>query len=179
MRNRFQLGFLLGSLIPLAAVVALGHSPRVCLAAGAGFAVLPALLWPRRVSGWLSGIGEFYERVTSRPARSGGRQNPVSGPRGLRSPEGWPVAQMVEHCAGNSEVAGSNPCPVYPSGDLKSRGTANANPTPESARRRQDVVSALRNFGCPKPKAVAIATAVADISDEKEQLYAAMRMVRA
>ena len=147
MKNRFQLGFLLGSLIPLAAICALGHSPRVCLAAGAGFAALPALLWPRRVSRWLSGLGEFYERATSRPARSG---RPSTS--GFRS---------------SNEVAKQEVSP------------SNASPTPESARRRQNVVSALRNFGCPKPKAVAIATAVADISDEKEQLYAAMRMVRA
>ena len=71
MRNRFQLGFLLGSLIPLAAICVLGHSERVCFAAGAGFLLVPALLWPRKLAGWLSGLGGFYERVTLRPAGSG------------------------------------------------------------------------------------------------------------
>jgi hypothetical protein len=140
MRNRFQLGFLIGSLIPLAAICALGHSPAVCLAAGCGFSLLPALLWPSTVSRWLEGLGEFYQRVTSRPARSGRRQNPVSGP------------------------------------DFK----PGANLMADSTRRRQDVVvSALVNFGCAKSKARAIAEAVACIPDEKERVYAAMRMVRA
>lgn len=80
MKNRFQLGFVLGSLLPLAALCALGHSERVAMAAGGVFLLIPALLWPRRVSGWLLGLGEFYERVTLRPARSGRRKGSVSGP---------------------------------------------------------------------------------------------------
>lgn len=176
MRNRFQLGFFLGSLIPLAALCFLGHSERVSLVFGAGFLLVPALLWPRRLAGWLEGLQCFY--CSLRPARTAKRQVSFSDKLGLRSPEVWPVAQMVEHCARNSEVAGSNPCPVYPSGDLKP-GTPNAKPTPESARRRQDVVSALCNFGCSKPRARAIAQRVSGIPDEKERLGAAMRMVRA
>lgn len=152
MKNRFQLGFLLGSLLPLAAICALGHSERVSLAAGVAFLFIPALLWPRRVSGWLLGLGEFYERVTLRPARSGRRQGSVLGPESGRT----------------------NASTIHE--------PANASPTPESARRRQNmsdpVISALVNFGCPKSKARAIAEQVGP-GTEQERVFAAMRMVRA
>jgi len=146
MKSRFQFGFLLGSLLPLTALCLLGHSERVSLVFGAGLLLVPALLWPRRVGGWLQGLGRVYERLTLRPARSGGRVHRSSGPEVLASE-----------------------CP----------GTANAKPTPESARWKQDVQSALQNFGCPKSRARAIAEKVAGIPDEKERLGAAMRMVRA
>lgn len=83
MKNRFQLGFLLGALLPLAALCLLGHSERVSLLSGAGFLLVPALLWPRRVSGWLERLQGFYERFYAAvlpPAKGFKRQAPVSGP---------------------------------------------------------------------------------------------------
>lgn len=149
MKHRFQIGFLLGSLLPLAALCFLGHSERVSLVFGAGFLLVPALLWPRRLAGWLEGLQCFYERFNA--AR-------------------LPPAHSSREC---SAVGG-------PDVSLK-QWTANEKPTPERARRRQDVVieTLVRNYRCPKGKARAIAARVAGIQDEDARVIAAMRMVRA
>ena len=172
MKNRFQLGFLLGSLIPLAAICVLGHSERVCFAAGAGFLLVPALLWPRKLAGWLSGLGGFYERVTLRPAKVERRQNPVSGPQvcSPRGDSGSAPRADAQSATGRSTT-----------GNNSKSETANAQPKAESPRRRQDIVelTLVRNYHCPKPRAREIAAAVAQIPDEDARIMAAMRMVRA
>lgn len=171
MKNRFQLGFLLGSLLPLAALCALGHSERVSLLSGAGFLLVPALLWPRRVSGWLERLQGFYERFYAAglpPAKCFKRQAGIGGPQ--RDSEG----QICYACG-----LPSSRCTCWYDDEPN---TANAKPKPESARRRQSSVeSALRNFGASKSQARAIAQQVArlGLTSEMEQIRAGLRMVRA
>lgn len=159
MKVSFQFGFLLGSIFPLAALCFLGHSERVCLAAGAGFLLVPALLWPRRVGGWLEWLGRFYERLALRPARSAGRVKPSSGTTsaGLGGPD--------------RRIAGC----------VKDPSSANAKPKEETAGGTQDIVvqTLVTNYRCPKRKAQEIAQRVSGIQDEDARVIAAMRMVRA
>ena len=161
MTHRFQLGFFLGSLLPLSGLFFLGHSERVSLVFGAGFLLVPALLWPRRLAGWLEGLQGFYERFNAarlRPAKAGSRQESVAGPD-----------LAIRGNARNMR------------GEYEEPNPANAKPKAETAGGTQDIVveTLVNNYNCPKGKARSIAAQVAGIQDEDARVIAAMRMVRA
>jgi hypothetical protein len=61
--NRMALAFISGSLVPAIAIFCLGGDSRACLVAGALAVLVPALLFARKVGGWLYWVADAVDAV--------------------------------------------------------------------------------------------------------------------
>lgn len=65
------LAFVSGSLVPAIAIFCLGGNSRACLVAGCLTAVIPALLFARKVGGWLYWVADATDGVRGVCGRAG------------------------------------------------------------------------------------------------------------
>ena len=69
--NKVSLAFFSGSLVPAIAIFALGGTSRACLFAGAFLVIVPALLFARKVAGWLCWVADAVDAVRGVSVRPG------------------------------------------------------------------------------------------------------------
>lgn len=144
--------FVAGSLVPAIAIFALGGTPLACFVAGCLTAVIPALLFARKLGGWLCRLADGIDAVrgvSGIPARSSGAlAGEGAGYLGAENP-GRPLVGGISH-------AGTKP--PAPALTVVRRGppthtTSADNTTPEA----NELETALINLQVPKKQAKSIA----------------------
>jgi hypothetical protein len=146
------IAFVSGSLVPAIAIFCLGGSARACLIAGCLAAVIPALLFARKVGRWLYWVADAVDAV--RGVSVSRERNRVQAPH---VPDG-------ERLRSTLTVVRRGP---------KTYTTSAANSTLEA----KELASALINLGTSRLRANQIAQQVGPGSFE-ERLRAAVQMAR-